>query len=322
MRGAAVGLLASSCLFWSTPARGDAASAEVCVAVASLSADERSEYLAALQIESRKAGLFWTWTPKEEDRECPAGRPVVWFRGPRQVALTLPAGGERKLDLVEIEGAVRARSLARFVVAALTEETTGSSTAPLPLLPDDDIAVGRASSTPTPMTRQKRSIWALRAGGAYFYQPGDNRHLAGPTLEAGLALYQRRLFFSLAGAYGFATEIDVDGVGVDVEFRELLAMARGGLARDRLLFRVGIGGGWQRRYGVVGMDRTIDTFVSDAAVAALDLGLVWSFSRRWNMSFLIGARAYWDGPEPLLDRAEYRAAPVAVGGQLAVGVTL
>lgn len=326
MRVVAPGLLVSACLFWNTAARGDAASATACMELASLAVDERSEYLAALQIETRKAGLPWTWMPKGEHSDCPAGRPTVSFRGPGHAALTLPTGGEHTFELAEIQGAVRARSLARFVVAVLTQaEATGSSTVPLPLLPGDDIAFGRPSPTPVSTISARPRNWTLRAGGAYFFQPGNNRHLAGPILEAGLALYQRRLFLSVVGAYGSGTEIDVEAFAVDLEIRELLAMARVGLARDAWLLRMGIGSGWQRRYVVVGLDGmrdALDAFVSDTGVVALDMGLVWSFSRRWNIRFLIGARAYWGGPESLLQRAEYRPAQLAIGSQLAVGVTL
>jgi len=303
-------------------------------------------YLAALRIETRKAGLSWRWSVVTRAGDCPAGRPVLALSpAARRAVLVLPGGRRRSYDLEAMRGEARARSLAR----AVTGELSAGADALPPLLDSrDSIALGggagitdAAGDEPGLALWSKgppaRLAWMVRAGGVYQYHPGTGRQLGGPTLEAGISLFGGRLALSLQGAYLAAGEVDMDRDVSDLQGGELLLMARSGLRLlDAVVLRAGLGVGWQR-LDVSGLYWRIDprdptgkrrsqvelNASSDAGTAALDLELFLRFAGRWSLGLLLGARAFFGatGDEPL-EQMTYNSVPVALGGQLVVGVAL
>ena len=316
-----------------------------CVVSPAVAADSGT-YLAALRIETRKAGLSWRWSAVTRAGDCPVGGPVLALSpAARRAVLILPDGERRSYDLEAMRGEARARSLAR----AVTGELSAGTGAPPPLLADDDsIELGRGTGTAVESIDEPglalwrkgspaRLAWVVRAGGVYQYHPGTGRQLGGPTLEVGISLLGGRLALSLQGAYLAAGEVDLDRDVSDLQGGELLLMARGGLRLlDAVVLRAGLGVGWQR-LDVSGLYWRIDprdptgkrrsqvelNASSDAGTAALDLELLWSFAGRWSVGLLLGARAFFGatGDEPL-EQMTYNSVPVALGGQLVVGVAL
>ena len=334
-------LLVTALAMLASPARAQDHAPTACV-VPSAKEAVSGTYLAALRIETRKAALSWRWIVVTRAGDCPAGQPVLALSpAARRAVLILPGRGRRSYDLEAMQGGARARSLAR----AVTGDLSALADDPPPLLDSDDsIELGRGSGNtgaavdePGLVLSRKgapRSLaWVVRAGGVYQYHLGTGRHLGGPSLEAGISLLEGRLAISLQGAYLAASEVDLDNDVSDLQGGEILVAVRGGLRFSTVILRAGIGVGWQRldvtgqywKTDPQGLRRWQEELnaSSDAGTAALDLELLWSFAGRWSAGLLFGARAFFGatGDEPL-ELMTYNSVPVALGGQLAVGVAL
>lgn len=330
-----------ACLLVGTSAGAQGPQRPACLAPPAAATGTKGEakeaWLAALRIETRKAGQPWAWVRLEPPARCAAAAPVVSFAGPDRVVLTLPGGRERKLDLSGVAAGERARSLARSVVQALSEVAGEDDGRPLPLLGrDEDISLGNVSATSDigeadigEASEQTPSLVAptllARVGGTWLHQFGSDRHLVGPTLEAGVSLHQGRLAFALLAAYLVGPEVDVGGILVDVTCGELMLMARGGHRVGAVVIGGGLGMGWQRRDVEAAGPRSgaTDAFASsDAGIVAVDLEVTWYFAERWHLSALVPTRIYFGAPEHQWRGSTiYGAAPVGLGGQLALGFT-
>ena len=313
-------------------------------------------YLAALRIETRKAGMGWTWSLAAPGEACDPQQPRLIFTGTELATLSVPGQPEQSIDLELVPGAERARSMAHTVAMATQP---GVSTAPLVLMDDELTPV-----TPvTPAAREGLGAW-LRAGGVYHRQPALERGVGGLNLEAGVALLDQRLAFSMAGSMAYGGETASSTMGLRVgptQDTALLAMARGGVALGTSRLRLGVGAGWQRsalgtdgfmedleaaltggytRYDEINVDwmeRDLTVFMGEASeelgederlaqdlwVAALELDLVRPLSDHWQLG-LIGSARLGLGFEPFTLAGDpiHEPAPLAVGVQLALGYQL
>ena len=343
-------LLTLTFLCWSPWGHAAAASNQACIVLPAVAAGEETFliYLEALRIETRKAGARWNWILVERAGGCTSGQPILSLSGHRRASLARPSGGRHEFDLETMPQEVRARTLAQAVIRQLHREPI----APVPLLtPEDAITLGRVA--PEPVKPSSGTKWLARVGGTYMYQFGADLHLGGLTLETGVSFYQDRLAISLVGSYAWAGDVDADGTVLGLQCGGLLAMVRGGLRWDVILLRGGIGVGWQRRrvsaeldpgsdcydtcvkgggdaagcrtrcYGSTAPGRQSVAESSDAVVTAVDVEFVWSFAHRWSASLLFGAQIYFAGSEHTVSgRTIYGQVPAALGGQLALGVSL
>lgn len=317
-----------ACLITGASAEAYASERACLVLPAATDAETCEAYLAALRIESRKAGLSFEWGLTPSPSECPTPHPLVALITPESATLRLPSGAMRTLDMSAMTSSARARSLARVAVRELADASPEAAGGALPILgEDDDIKLGGVTATSEstePTAPQPDPRLLLRVGGAYLHQFEADLHFGGLTFEAGVSLYAGRLAVSLVGAWFPGSENEPLGIPVSVECGELLAMVRGGLRFDPVTLRAGLGAGWQRRnVDLAATDRTrAEATSSDAAIVALDLEMVWHFVEDWHLGVVVNGRVYAGGPDHLfMDRPVYEAAPASLGGQLVLGFT-
>ncbi len=284
----------------------------------------RDTYLAALRIETRKAGLEWEWIGAASQPACAKRSTVLSFVTPERASLRLVDGSAQTIDLQDLRAGERARGLARRIVQTLSDR---ARTVPL-LAAKDDLQLG-ASSEPVEMKAttagDARPALMIRAGAIYLYQFGAARHLGGPSLEAGLSLFESRLAVSLLGGYLAGAEADEGRARVDVSCGELILMLRGGWKFSDFRLRFGLGLGWERRDVITRSNSRAfqdGEASSDSGLVAFDLELTWHFAESWHLGALMTSRAYFSGAEHLwLGQTVYGAIPGALGGQVALGFT-
>lgn len=124
---------------------------------------------------------------------------------------------------------------------------------------------------------------------------------------------------------------------LDFQTGEIIAMARMGQKWGDWKLRGGLGVGWRHQEATLSWseealsadesdfvpDSGTQNFVGDSGVAALDLALIWQFSKRFHVGLFVGGRTYFGQTGSLYDETDiYKATPFNLGGQLALGVDL
>jgi len=300
------------------------------------------ELLAALRIETRKAGLAWQWALPETGEACPEHLPSVAFHDPTQASLRLPGAEPRAISLASVPTAERPRSLARTVALALSSAESGASSERPLILLDDDLE----GATPEP--ERGLEPW-LRLGGRYQQQPATTMGTLGSNLEAGVDLWGGHAALSVRGALAWGpgtTVLDLE-IG-PLRETELLLLVRGGVAPGPFLIRVGAGAGWYRGtleaeaftealeameredpygyrefYEQTGELDTEERLALDSASLTVELEAVRRLWDHWEVGLQLGGRYLLEAAAyGVHERSVMEAAPWAWGAGLTLGYRL